>query len=222
MKGGSHRSRDALLGGLINRVLVFSYLKASDAITLDERNMTFRRGVTPTGVPSLEASNQSQIEDLVIRNRTLEHTNHKLNVQLAEEINRSKAFMKDIQGKHEVNQRQWKEGCQDILASYRIIQKRLEVEVERERTANLKEMEATRHEKLQRLQRDYKIKLFQMQEEELEIRMEEVEYEKSILEENYGIFVEKLKEKCAEYAVGLKDAREALARSEEERKEKEV
>ncbi len=130
--------------------------------------------------------------------------------------------MKEIQEKHEVNQRQWKEGCEDILASYRIIQKRLEVEVEKERTANLKEMEATRHEKLQRLQRDYKIKLFQMQEEELEIRMEEVEYEKSILEENYDIFVGKLKEKCAEYAVKLKDTREALARSEEERKEKEV
>lgn len=187
--------------------------------------MAVRRGATPvlsTGAPSLEASNQSQIEDLVIRNRTLEHTNHKLNVQLTEESNRTKAFMKEIQEKHEANQRQWKYGCEDILASYRIIQKRLEVEVERERTANLKEMEATRHEKLQRLQRDYKIKLFQMQEEESERRLEEVEYERSSLEENYQIFVQMLKEKCADYALKLKDAREAIARSEKENREKEV
>src|SRR5260221_2591505 len=147
--------------------------------------MASRRGGTPilsTNAPSIEAANQSQINDLIQRNRTLEHTTKMLSAQLAEEVNRSKAYVKEIQGKHEANQRQWKESCEDVLVSYRIVQKQLEVELENERYATLAEMGVTREEKLQRVQRDYKIKLFQMHDEQLERRLEDAEDERHNLQ----------------------------------------
>ncbi|KAF8968148.1 hypothetical protein BDZ97DRAFT_1727506 [Flammula alnicola] len=186
--------------------------------------MSLRRGGTPlTGaVPSLEASNQAQIDDLVQRNRTLEHTNKKLSEQVAQETTRSKEAVVEIQRQWEVNQRQWKEGCEEILASYRIVQKQVEVELEKERSAVIKEMTITREEKLQRLQRDYKLKLFQMKEEELERKIEEIEEEKAYLAEESELTLRKEREKGADYAAKLKETRESLTRSIKEKEEKEA
>ncbi|KAF8149915.1 hypothetical protein B0H34DRAFT_667011 [Crassisporium funariophilum] len=185
--------------------------------------MALRRGGTPLGgIPSLEASNQAQIDDLVQRNHSLEHLNKKLSAQIASEEARSKAAVLEIQRHWEENQQQWKEGCEDVLTSYRIMQKRVEVELERERTATIREMKITREEKLQRLQRDYKIKLFQMREEELERRLEEVEEEKVRLMDGNGMVVRKMKEKCAEYLIKLRDTEEVLALSEQEKDKKEA
>lgn len=187
--------------------------------------MTVRRGGTPllsTNAPSLEAAHQSQINDLIQRTRTLEHTNKKLIAQIDEEKNRSKAFVKEIQDKHEANQRHWKESCEDVLASYRIIQKQLALELEKERYSTLAEMEIAREEKLQRIQRDYNLKLFQMQEEELERRLEVAEEEKYDLQDQLETIGRKWQDRCREYATKLKDAQEALDRTESEKQDKEV
>lgn len=187
--------------------------------------MSFQRGATPlfsTSAPSLEAANQLQINDLIQRNRTLEHMNHKLSAQLAEEVNRSKASVKEIQDKHEANQRLWKESCEDVLASYRIIQKRLEVELEKERYATLQEMEVGREEKLKRIQRDYKLKLFQMNEEKLENRLEEIGEERYDLQGCQEAITQKWKDQCIKYATKLRDAQEALERNKNENQDKEV
>jgi len=187
--------------------------------------MATRLGGTPilsTNAPSIEAANQSQINDLIQRNRTLEHTTKKLSAQLAEEANRSKAYVKEIQDKHEANQKQWKESCEDVLASYRIVQKQLEVELEKERYATLAEMGVTREEKLQRVQRDHKIKLFQMHDEELERRLEDAEEEKYDLQMQQDLIMRKWMDHCTNYTTRLKETQEALERSENEKRDEEV
>lgn len=189
--------------------------------------MTLRRGVTPlmgggVNVPTLEASNQAQIDDLVQRNRTLEHTNKKLSEQLSQEHSRSKDTILQLESQWVINQSNWKQTCENLLGSYRIVRSRIQVELEKERVNTLKEMEITREEKLQRLQRDYKITLFQMKEEELERRVEDVEDEKTALIETNGLVVQKLQEKCAEYVIKLRDTQASLSRAGKEKEEKEV
>ena len=173
-------------------------------------------------VPTLEASNQAQIDDLVQRNRTLEHTNKKLSEQLSQEHSRSKDTILQLQSQWEINQSHWKQTCQNLLGSYRIIQKQVQVELEKERMNTLKEMKITRDEKLLRLQRDFKISLFQMKEEELERRVEDVEVEKTTLMETNDLVVQKLQEKCADYVIKLRDILTSLSRVEKEKEEKEV
>jgi hypothetical protein len=73
-----------------------------------------------------------------------------------------------------------------------------------------------------RLQRDFKITLFQMKEEELERRVEGVEDEKTSLMETNGLIVQKLQEKCADYVIKLRDTQASLSRVEKEKEEKEV
>ena len=86
----------------------------------------------------------------------------------------------------------------------------------------LKEMKITRDEKLLRLQRDFKITLFQMKEEELERRVEEVEAEKTTLMQTNGLVVQKMQEKCAEYVIKLRDTQALLSCAEKEKEEREV
>ena len=174
------------------------------------------------GVPSLEASNQSQINDLVQRNRTLEHTNKKLSEQLSQELSRSKDTVLELQSQWEINQSNWKQSCETLLGSYRIIQKRIQVELEKEKMNTLKEMNITREEKLLRLQRDFKISLFQIKEEELERRVEDVEDEKMKLMETNGLVVQKMQERCADYLIQLRDTQASLSRAEKEMEQKEV
>ena len=173
-------------------------------------------------IPTLEASNQSQIDDLVQRNRTLEHTNKKLSEQLAQEHSRSKDTLLQLESQWDLNQSDWKQTCQNLLGSYRIIQKSVQVELEKERMNALKEMKITRDEKLLRLQRDFKITLFQIKEEELERRVEVVEDEKASLIQTNRLVVQKLQEKCAEYLIKLRDTQALLSRAEKETEEKEV
>ena len=173
-------------------------------------------------VPTLEASNQAQIDDLVQRNRTLEHTNKKLSEQLSQEHLRSKDTILQLQSQWDINQSNWKQTCENLLGSYRIVQKHVQVELEKERMNTLKEMKITRDEKLLRLQRDFKITLFQMKEEELERRVEDAEYEKTTLMENNGLIVQKLQEKCADYVIKLRDTQASLSRAEKEKEATEV
>jgi hypothetical protein len=186
--------------------------------------MTLRRGGTPLmgGIPTLEASNQAQIDDLIQRNRTLEHTNKKLSEQLSQEHSRSKDTVLQLQSQWDVNQSHWKQTCENLLGSYRIVQKRIQVELEKERVNTLNEMKITREEKLLRLQRDFKISLFQIREEELERRVEDVEDEKTELIETNGLVVQKLQKKCADYAIQLRDTQASLSRAEKEAEQKEV
>ena len=171
--------------------------------------------------PALEASYQSQIDDLVQRNRTLTHTNQKLSSQLDLEVSRSKEAISAIQAQHSGTQDEWKEAFEDVLGSYRIVQRRLEVEVERERMGLLMwGEEAVRRERVARLMWEYKVRLFMMREEEMERRVEEVEGEMRRVEEEYEGKIGKLKETCLDLLGRVKLEREAVGRLEKELKEK--
>ncbi|KAF8910673.1 hypothetical protein CPB84DRAFT_1672740 [Gymnopilus junonius] len=185
--------------------------------------MSFLRGATPLmgAVPSLEASNQAQIEDLVQRNRTLEHANKKLNERLAVEMQRGRDNLNTLDTSWKKKEESWNLVCEGILTSCQIVQRRLEVETEAARSAVIKEMAVTREEKLQRLQRDFKIKLFQIREEELERKIEELEDENARLAEETERELQMQREKCLKHSAALKETRESLARSlrDNERKE---
>lgn len=181
--------------------------------------MSRRGGSIFNGAPSLEASNQAQIEDLVQRNRTIEHTNKRLSEQLTREVSRSKEALETMRQEWVNKRQEWHQASTDLLALCRIDQKRVEVELERERSNALQEMKFTRDEKLLRLQRDFRIKLFQIREEELERKIEEMEAEKRRNKGNSDLIVRKLEAKCAELLIQLKEEKEEWAVAERERDE---
>ncbi|THV07424.1 hypothetical protein K435DRAFT_959998 [Dendrothele bispora CBS 962.96] len=132
-----------------------------------------RRGTTP----SLEASQQSHINDLVQRNRALEHTIKKLKDELTLEKSRSKNAINDIHTKWTRDQEAWRDGCDTLQNLHRIEQLRLQVALEKEKSNVLNEQGFIRKEKLANIQRDFRITSFQIRESELERRVEELEDE---------------------------------------------
>ena len=184
--------------------------------------MSRRGGSILNGAPSLEASNQAQIEDLVQRNRTIEHTNKRLSEQLTREMSRSKEALETMRQEWVGKRQEWHQASTDLLSLCRIDQKRVEVELERERSNALQEMKFTRDEKLLRLQRDFRIKLFQIREEELERKIEEIEAEKRRSKSSSDLIVRKLEAKCAESLIQLREEKEERAVAERERNEIEV
>jgi hypothetical protein len=78
------------------------------------------------------------------------------------------------------------------------------VELENERMNVLKELEAVRKEKLKRLQRDFRITMFQVEEAEFERRIVELEEEKEIMRVEYEEKVKKVKAASEEYAAQVK------------------
>jgi hypothetical protein len=186
--------------------------------------MVPRRGGTPLGVgaPSLEASNQAQIDDLVQRNRTLEHTVKKLSDQVALEAARSKEAVATIHEQWQHEQQEWREGCDVLQSCHRIVQLRTTVELENERMNVLKELDAVRKEKLKRLQRDFRITMFQVKEAELEKRILELEDDKESMRGEYEERVRRLKAVSAEYGAQTKAKHDELAAAEQEKEELEV
>jgi DNA replication protein DnaD len=184
--------------------------------------MSRRGGSILNGAPSLETSNQAQIDDLVQRNRTIEHTNKRLSEQLTREMSRSKEALETMRQEWVDKRQEWHQASTDLLTLCRIDQKRVEVELERERSNALQEMKFTRDEKLLRLQRDFRIKLFQMREEELERKIEEIKAEKQRNKGSSDLIVRKLEAKCADSLIQLKEEKEERAVAERERDEIEV
>ena len=127
-----------------------------------------------------------------------------------------------IQRQWEANQREWRDGCAEVLSAYRIVQRQVELERERAYSGVVREMAVTRAEKLQRLQRDFKLKLFQIKEEELEMRVDEVETLRRSEVEEMEEALGREERRAASITTKLKETKEALARSVKERDDKEV
>ena len=182
------------------------------------------RARTPlrSAAPSLEASNQSQIDDLVKRNRVLEHLNKKQAEDYAAEIQKSKDAVLSLQKQWQAEQAEWRHGC-DVLQSYhRIVQLRIVAEAEGERVNVLKEMDATRKEKLKRLQRDYRITMFKARETELEERISELEEEREALVVEHADDVRRLQGKHAQYVAQVQAKEHEHAVVDQERQDLEV
>ncbi|KAJ7593105.1 hypothetical protein C8J56DRAFT_930404 [Mycena floridula] len=131
--------------------------------------------------PTLEASQQSHIDDLVQRNRTLEH-NLEVNTRKFKEqlILAKKKGLEDVKHTSE----QWRQTCDILSASHRIWEMDMIVELEKEKMNVLTEQDALRVEKVARLHRQCNLTMFQARESDLETRIEDLEEENQDLKAN--------------------------------------
>ncbi|KAF7771613.1 hypothetical protein Agabi119p4_5924 [Agaricus bisporus var. burnettii] len=128
-------------------------------------------------LPSVSASNEAQISDLVRRNRTLEHIKKELAQELAAEKERSKEAVLEYQKQWHEQERLMRTECESLLSCYRFVQLRTVSELESERLNVLNEQQMLRAEKLLRLQRDFRVTTFYARERELEEKIVELEEE---------------------------------------------
>ena len=149
---------------------------------------TTATGSTATPHEAMVASQLAHINDLVQKNRSLEQSIKKLNEDLSQsaaDINALNAERKSWEGDRKtwIGDRQkwmderkaWADGCDTMQACHRIQQYRVACALHDERVAVLKMQEVARTEQLKRLQRDYKITMFQAREAELEAQIDRVE-----------------------------------------------
>lgn len=124
---------------------------------------------------AMVASQQGHIENLVQKARNLEHTIKKLNDELSLEQTRAKDAVNVVKQQWKAEQKLWHVGCDALQACHRIAHLRTACALDDERIAMLKEREVARRERLARIQRDYKITIFQAREAELESQIEDLQ-----------------------------------------------
>ncbi|KAG2074269.1 hypothetical protein BDR04DRAFT_1093493 [Suillus decipiens] len=124
---------------------------------------------------AMVASQQGHIENLVQKTRNLEHTIKKLNDELSLEQTRAKDAVNVVKQQWKAEQKMWHVGCDALQACHRIAHLKTACALDDERIAMLKEREVARRERLARIQRDYKITMFQAREAELESQIEDLQ-----------------------------------------------
>ena len=136
-----------------------------------------RLAATTSSAPyeSMVASLQAHIDQLVQKNKTYEHTIQKLQAAIEDEKERSAETANRLRATAAQERETWREGCDSLLVSHRIVHLRTNMELEKTRSLMLKEKEENRRERLSVLQRDYKLALFQARELELESKILELE-----------------------------------------------
>ncbi|KAK0193923.1 hypothetical protein F5146DRAFT_1033261 [Armillaria mellea] len=156
-------------------------------------------------VPSLEASQQSHINDLVQRNRALEHAAKLLRDDLDCEKARSKHALSDVHKRWKLDQKEWREGVDVLLSCHRIVLWRETIDLQTERLNFLKEEEDIRLGKIARLQRDYRITQFQQSECQYTSRQELLEAEIDTLNKKQITQKDKWKAHSAELLSRVQD-----------------
>ena len=146
----------------------------------------------------------------------------KLTEQVALEVARSKETAATIKEQWQSEQQEWREGCDVLQSCHKIVQLRNIVEFENEKMNVLKELDVVRKEKLKRLQRDYRITMFQVKETELEGRVLELEDEEQSMRDEYERKLRRLKATTTKYAAQAKANQDELAVAQQEREELEV
>lgn len=201
---------------------------------------------TPTTAPleGMISRQQSHIDELVAKTRTLEHTIVKLQEALTAEQDRSqealaaerertKDALSRIQERWAAERVEWRDGCDALQSAHRVAHLRTACELEKERMAVLQEKENVRRERLAKAQRDYRLILFQSGERTLEKRIRELEEEsedqrvaeeeqRRALEAQMGTREKNLKTRCEELSAQLRDTVAELAQISEEKEKTEV
>ncbi|EGN99261.1 hypothetical protein SERLA73DRAFT_182173 [Serpula lacrymans var. lacrymans S7.3] len=211
--------------------------------------MSQKRGPTPSKVPlkaptplrttmpsapydAMVNSQQAHIDDLVQKNRTLEHTIKKLKDELSLEEARAKDAIQVVQTKWKDERKEWREGCETLQACHRIAHLRTSAALDEERIIVLKERGVLREERLARLQRDYKITMFQAREadlesqvleleDELEARRADEEYEVRVLNEQHQKAMTDLQKKYTIVATEVKDMAAELTAARKDKEDAE-
>ncbi|KAF7312268.1 hypothetical protein MIND_00239800 [Mycena indigotica] len=136
--------------------------------------------------PSVEGNMMTQIDDLVQRNRTLEHLNKKLGDENALLLEKHKRALHDHTESHKrsihdmkvhFNEERvaFREGCNRILSSHQLAHLRLTAKLVETEDVILTETNATRQQKLACLHRDFQLTMFRVRESQLEARIEDLE-----------------------------------------------
>lgn len=169
---------------------------------------------------------KDQIDDLVAKNRTLDHTISKLREAVAEEQKRGSDGVDALQKTFKQERAAWIRGCDTIQAVHRFAHARTLVELDRERIVILRERETARIERLARLQRDFRLVEFQRREFDLEKRLLELEREledqRRAYEEQKLELGEDLEGQCATLAAQLQDTANELAAAVHAKEDAEV
>ncbi|KAI6108892.1 hypothetical protein EDD16DRAFT_1617088 [Pisolithus croceorrhizus] len=145
-------------------------------------------GSKATPYETMVAAQQTHINELVQKTRSLENEIEKLTEQLERTTTESAAVVSE-RGTWETDRKAWAserqkwmderkvwvEGCDTMQACHRIQQYRMACALGNERVTVLRMQDEARKEQLQRLQRDYKITTFQAREADLEVRIAELE-----------------------------------------------
>ncbi|KAG9225058.1 hypothetical protein CCMSSC00406_0008778 [Pleurotus cornucopiae] len=179
-------------------------------------------------VDTMAASQQAHIDQLVQQNRTLQHGVKKLHEELAAEQKRGQQVVQKIQEQWHVERLQWQEGCDTLQACHKLEYLRLTMDLEKEQDNVLKERNRTRLEKVARLQRDFKITMFQARENELERQVEDLTMELQSLtaskendmaekESSRAAALKKIKAEYAEFVAQAQADAAGYADIEEER-----
>ncbi|KAM6504528.1 hypothetical protein JOM56_001471 [Amanita muscaria] len=173
---------------------------------------------TPLGGrgPSLEVSHQTQIEDLVQRNRVLEQINKKLTEQLNLEQHRAKEAVAEIQKQLIREQREWREGCDVLVSCHRLAHLRTIADLEAMKSKVYEEEEAMMREKVQRLQRDVRITMFQIKESELDYKIADLEEEKEDLIAHYEEVMDNLRRRISAFVAERKAKAAEISRLEKQ------
>lgn len=119
------------------------------------------------------AKQQSHIDDLVAKNRTLEQTLTKVRAELSAEKARVDTGLVQFKNQLKKEQDEWREGCDSLQSLWRITHLRSVVDLEKERLIILQLREQLRQERLATLQRDFQITTFQAREAELEDQLQQ-------------------------------------------------
>ncbi|OAX39556.1 hypothetical protein K503DRAFT_689338 [Rhizopogon vinicolor AM-OR11-026] len=166
---------------------------------------------------AMVASQQGHIEDLVQKSRTLEHTIKKLREELSLEQTSAKDAVNVVKQQWRAEQKEWHAGCDALQAFHRIAHLRTACTLDDERIAVLKEREIARREKLARMQRDYRITMFQTREAELESQIEDLQAE---LDNQVAQTEHSLKSQDAQYQKTILDLQDKHATLSSELKQK--
>lgn len=191
-------------------------------------NMSLLRGSTPlrsapqgTALIDTVSKQHSRMDELVLKNRTLEHTVEKLKNVIATEEARGREAMQKIQKGYVQERTEWQQGCDALQAAHRLAHLKTAVELDKERVAVWSAREASRKERLSVLQRDYQLVMFQIQETDHLDRVAELEDELENLRYDYELEIQvlsrsydELDSKVAEYVEELDAARQEKAQLE--------
>ena len=168
---------------------------------------------TPAAAPqdAMIASQKTHIDDLVQKARTLDNTIKHLQEQLS-----------NSRAEWQAERKEWVDGCDSLLACYRIAHLRSNVLLAQESVARAHERDLTRRERVAVIQRDYNLVLFKAREKELELEADRLREELRGAADGNVALVAELRAKLAEGMRELKDKAALLRGAEKAREEAEV
>ncbi|KAF9790652.1 hypothetical protein BJ322DRAFT_980759, partial [Thelephora terrestris] len=120
---------------------------------------------------AMDARQQAHINELTEKLRTAEHTCKKLREELTQVQAQMKAERVGLYDQRLTEAQAWKTGTELTRVSYQASQARLLLLLDMERRNVLSGEDAVRREKVAKIQRDYRLALFQQKESDLELRV---------------------------------------------------